>query len=232
MVQREGRKQPEATSDGSNRKDDPIPGLSQAGVNLPPESPSRHRCESTAVSSPPSPADSQKRYDLQILVSLRRIIRAIDIHSRKLSSRYDLTAPQLICLLVTARQGPLTGTRISGIVHLSPSTVVGILDRLEKKGLIRRARDLGDRRLVYVTVTEKGAGLAEIAPTPLQDGLANALKRLPELEQAAIALSLGRIVEMMEARDIEAGPILETGALTQNEVEEESGTSDDRSEGR
>lgn len=103
------------------------------------------------------------------------------------------------------------------MAYLSASTVVGILDRLEKKGFIRRLRDSNDRRVVNVSATEKGQKLAYNAPSPLQDGLANALNRLSELEQATIALSLKRIVDLMEAGHLEAAPILETDQPGRNE---------------
>jgi len=157
-----------------------------------------------------------ERYDLRILRSMRKIIRAVDIYSRKLKGNHDITGPQLVCLLEIAEHGPITSSAISKNVHLSASTVVGILDRLEAKELINRERDTKDRRLVHVTVTDKGRELADAAPSPLQDSLAEALRDLPELEQAAIALSLEKIVDLMEARHIDAAPILETGPVQQS----------------
>jgi DNA-binding MarR family transcriptional regulator len=159
----------------------------------------------------------QNRFDLHILRSLRRIIRAVDIYSGKLKSKYQITGPQLVCLLAIVETGSLTITAIAKRVHVSPSTVVGILDRLEKKELIRRDRDHKDKRQVNVAATEKGVQLADYAPSPLQDGLARALNRLSNLEQATIALALRRVVDLMEAEDIEAAPILETGHLMQDE---------------
>ncbi|MFQ6609023.1 MAG: MarR family winged helix-turn-helix transcriptional regulator [Fidelibacterota bacterium] len=152
----------------------------------------------------------ETRYELQVLRSLRRIIRAIDIYSRKLKSSYQLTAPQLVCLLCIVEEGPLNSTAISKRVFLSPSTIVGILDRLEIRGLVTRGRDAKDRRIVNVTASAQGLELAKTAPSPLQDNLVNALRKLPELEQATIALSLKRIVDLMEAEQLEAAPILET----------------------
>jgi DNA-binding MarR family transcriptional regulator len=151
--------------------------------------------------------------DLRILRALRRIIQAVDIHSRKLASQHKITGPQLVTLLCVAQEGPLTTSEIGKSVHLSNSTVVGILDRLESKGLVTRARGTRDRRLVHVTATDKAQELIASAPSPLQDVFADALYRLPELEQTAIALSLERIVELMEAKDIDAAPILELGEM-------------------
>jgi DNA-binding MarR family transcriptional regulator len=165
----------------------------------------------TLQSSEQAPAT---RYDLRVLQSLRRIIRAVDLHSRKLSAQHKITGPQLVCLLAIDGHGRVTGSAIARHVHLSPSTVIGILDRLEAKGLVRRERDLKDRRLVQVSLTEQGRALAARAPSPLQDTLAAAMSDLPEAELARIAESLDRIVEMMEARQIDAAPILETGPIT------------------
>ncbi|MFQ5511614.1 MAG: MarR family winged helix-turn-helix transcriptional regulator [Candidatus Krumholzibacteriia bacterium] len=158
-----------------------------------------------------TPRIPTERFDLKILQALRKIIRGVDIHSRKLVGTHDITAPQLICLITVAQDGPLTLKAIAEKVFLSPSTVVGILDRLEGKGLVLRARDTRDRRLVNVTATATGRALVQHAPSPLQEGLAGALKELPEIEQATIALSLQRIVDLMEVEALDAAPMLDTG---------------------
>ncbi|MDF1543826.1 MAG: MarR family transcriptional regulator [bacterium] len=159
------------------------------------------------------PSVPKARYDLQVLRSLRRIIQAVDIYSRKLKTTHQLTAPQLICLLCVVEEGPLNSAAISKSVFLSPSTIVGILDRLESRGLLSRERDSNDRRIVNVTASDQGIQLAKVAPSPLQDNLANALQQLPVLEQATIAFSLQRVVDLMEAEQLDAAPILETGQL-------------------
>ena len=140
-------------------------------------------------------------------------MRSIEIYSKQLEATNRITAPQLVCLLAVVDHGPLTVTAIGREVHLSASTVVGILDRLEEKGLVTRMRAQDDRRVVQVTATPRGAELAHSAPSPLQQTLANALNALPELEQATIALSLERVVTLMEAHEIDAAPILATESI-------------------
>jgi len=166
----------------------------------------------------PGPSDTPEvpkgSYELRVLQSLRRIIRAVEIHSRKLAQNHNVTGPQLACLLALREEGPLTTTRLAQTVYLSPSTIVGIVDRLEEKGLVSRQRGSKDRRQVKTCLTPIGERLVESAPSSLQDTLAEALRGLPELEQVSITLSLEKVVDLMEARKIEASPVLETGPIS------------------
>ncbi|MEA2039484.1 MAG: MarR family winged helix-turn-helix transcriptional regulator [Thermodesulfobacteriota bacterium] len=67
------------------------------------------------------------RHDLRILQSLRRIIRAVEIHSRKLTAEYRITGPQLVCLLTIGEKGKMTVRELADNVYLSPSTRGGHL---------------------------------------------------------------------------------------------------------
>ena len=75
---------------------------------------------------------SEKRYDLAILQSLRKIMRSTYIHSRKLKNSFDVTSTQLVTLLEIAKHETITIAELSKKVHLS-LYFVGIIDRLEKK---------------------------------------------------------------------------------------------------
>lgn len=160
--------------------------------------------------APPIP---EGNYELRILQSLRRIIRAIEIHSQQLNHVYQITGPQLGCLLAIKQNGAMTPTRLARTLYLSTSTVVGIVDRLEEKGLLARIRSTEDRRQVQICLTAAGDLLAESAPSPLQETLSDNLKNLPPLELVSITLALDKLVNLMEAGEISAAPILETGPL-------------------
>ncbi|TAL52380.1 MarR family transcriptional regulator [Pandoraea sp.] len=151
-----------------------------------------------------TPSTSSQPYDLRILRALRRITRSIALHSRQLAACSNITAPQLICLRAVIDHGPLTATAISREIHVSASTVVGILDRLEDKGLIRRERGREDRRIVFVSATEAGFKLASETPAPMQKKLSEALNALPELEQATITMALERVVDLIESGGVSA----------------------------
>ena len=153
--------------------------------------------------------NQQPRYDLWIMSSLRRIMRAVDVHSRKLMAEYQITGPQLLCLQALQEDGPLTATALSKLVHLAVSTVVGILDRLEAKGWIVRERSTQDRRVVLVYISEEGRNLVNQAPLTLQNRLAGRLVKMPVKEQGLLAQAVETIVELLEVEDFGAAPILE-----------------------
>jgi len=145
---------------------------------------------------------------LRILRAMRRIIRAVDLHSRELQSKFQVTAPQMICLYSLAGKNELTLSRLAKEVSLGASTVTGIVDRLEAKDLVHRQRDARDRRKIVLAITAAGQRIVDAAPPLLQDRFSQRLRELPELEQATIALSLERVVEMMEAENLETSPNL------------------------
>jgi DNA-binding MarR family transcriptional regulator len=160
------------------------------------------------------PIEQTERVDLRVLSAMRRIIRRVDLYSKVLAAKAQITSPQLVCLLMLAEKGAMTATTLSRQVFLSPSTIVGIIDRLEEKGLVTRARATIDRRVVAVTITDEGLRVAQSAPSPLQDTLAEALRALPHHEQVEIAGSLERVVSLMEAQNVDAPPSLEPDSLT------------------
>ena len=99
-----------------------------------------------------------------VLRSLRRIIRAVDLYSRKLVTQTGLSVPQLICLSQLATDGPMQTSHLAQAVNLSSATVCGILNRLEQRGLVIRERQKDDRRRVLVSLSEAGQDTVDNAP--------------------------------------------------------------------
>jgi len=147
----------------------------------------------------------------QVIAALRRITRAIDLHSRLLLQKYGLTSPQLAALQAVQRMQPVTVGVVAKEIHLSQATVTGILGRLEARGLVVRTRGSQDRRSVYVELTEAGDKLVQEAPSLLQQRFHRELSRLQEWEQTMILATLQRIAAMMDAERIEAVPVLVPG---------------------
>lgn len=150
---------------------------------------------------------------LDILRSLRRIVKRVEEASTQLEEAHGITAPQLLCLHALVRAGSLTQIELSREVRLSASTVVGVIDRLEAKGLVVRRRDAEDRRRIHVSPTEAGRAIEQAAPEPLQLQVERGLAEMAAGERAAIAGSLERLVHLLEAERIDAAPVLISGPI-------------------
>jgi DNA-binding MarR family transcriptional regulator len=143
---------------------------------------------------------------IRILQSVRRIAQCVEHHSKRLAVTHNITSPQLVALLAIAELGPSTLRSIGRAIQLSPSTVVGIVDRLEEKGLVHRERDTRDRRNVFVAVTEAGQTVLANAPSALPNGFDSLLGALPETDRQALIVTLEQFASLLEAK-IPAEPV-------------------------
>ncbi|MFV8570090.1 MarR family winged helix-turn-helix transcriptional regulator [Marinobacter sp. SBS5] len=153
----------------------------------------------------------------QVLVALRRVIRATDLHSKRLSKHAGLTGPQLLIMRTIRDLGEVTIGTIAENVSLSQATVTTILDRLEHRKLVYRVRSTKDKRKVHAHLTEGGADLLARAPNPLQEDFIEKFQNLAEWEQTMILSSLQRVAHMMDADDIDASPVLTVGSVLKDD---------------
>lgn len=136
-----------------------------------------------------------------MLEAIRRIIQAFDVTSRRLMSTFGVTSTQLACLRAIVESPGATAREVADRIHVGTSTLVGVLDRLEEKGMISRERDSRDRRRVLLAARPAGRRLLERAPSPLGDQLHQRFRRLPEREQETLAEAVGRIAELVTDGD-------------------------------
>lgn len=157
----------------------------------------------------------------EILVALRRIIRATDLHSKHLAKTTGLTAPQILLLQTIRDKGEIAIGGIAQEMSLSQATVTTILDRLEKKKLVYRERSKEDKRKVHAYLTDEANSLLIDAPPPLQDHLSRQFNDLPDWEQMMLISALQRLAHMMNAEHIDASPVLDVGNIDRNSPQEE-----------
>ncbi len=149
----------------------------------------------------------------EVLIALRRIMQAIDLHSKSLVKKYGITGPQLVILQELSGHKEISVGELAKTVSLGQATVTGVLNRLEKRGYITRRRSKKDKRRVLVRATETCQKLLDEAPSPLQETFINQFERMQNWEQHMALSTLQRMVVMMDAKAIDAAPILATGSV-------------------
>jgi DNA-binding MarR family transcriptional regulator len=147
----------------------------------------------------------------EIVAAIRRIMRAVDLHSQDLRERCGLTAPQLAAMQEIGRQKQIGVSALARLIHLSQPTVSGIVDRLERLEMVQRTPSKKDRRETYISLSRRGQAVLQDAPSLLRDRFRNELAQLAEWEQTGILTALQRIATMMDAEELDAAPMLTTG---------------------
>ena len=144
------------------------------------------------------PSDQTK----QIIFSIRRLIQASELYTKELNKKYQISAAQLNCILTLYENGPLPPSKIADHMMVKSSTVTGVVDRLEIKGLAERMRNSPDRRVITIQLTEAGKKLAENAPPPIQQKIIDGLKQTENDKKEQIVSSLNMLTDMLDVQDL------------------------------
>jgi DNA-binding MarR family transcriptional regulator len=138
----------------------------------------------------------------RVLDDLRRVFQVVHGYSKRAERVGGLTGPQLWAVKVLAESSPVRVSDLARRMYLHPSTVVGILDRLESGGLVQRTRSTEDRRVVTVSLTDKGNQLVAKTPEVAQGLLLTGLRALPHRELHAVETGLSLLVEVLGAQEL------------------------------
>lgn len=139
----------------------------------------------------------------EIIFSIRKLMQAGEFYTKELNKKYQVSAPQLNCLISLYENGPLPPSQIAKYIMVKSSTVTGIVDRLEQKGLVKRFRNSPDRRIITIELTDSGKNLAKNAPSPIQQKIIDGLKKLSKDELDQIILSLTKLTDMLDVQDLD-----------------------------
>ena len=148
-------------------------------------------------------SDGEKDRIKAIIYAIRRLMQAGELYTKELNKIYNVSAAQVNCLLALYENGPIPPSQIAKHMMVNSSTVTGIIDRLESKGLAERSRISADRRVITIGLTEHGELLAKNAPPPIQRKLLDGVKKLPPKEAEQILQALAKLTQMLDVQDLE-----------------------------
>jgi DNA-binding MarR family transcriptional regulator len=158
-----------------------------------------------ALAAAPRRARPGKPADTAVIVQgLRRIVKALQTYSQDVRSGYGLTGPQLWAMKTLQRHGRMPTGQLADALVVNQSSISALVDRLVRRGLVRRIRGRADRRFVEIALTPRGDALVADAPEAAQGRLLHALERMRASQVSRIRRAVEQLVEAMEATDVNA----------------------------
>src|SRR3954471_13045646 len=106
------------------------------------------------IPAPPRPRPAGET--LQFMQRLWELVHALAVRSKRMGRTLGVTGPQRLVIRVVGQAPGATASEISDILGLHPSTLTGVLARLERQGLLQRRIDAADRRRVRFRLTPAG----------------------------------------------------------------------------
>lgn len=147
------------------------------------------------------------------LQALRRVLRATELGSRQLAARTGLTPSQLLVLREIDLRGSATPSAVAQSVQFSQATITAIVDRLVALDFVERRRSETDRRQFHISLRPEGVKALAEAPNPLQAQFISRFDALPTWERAMILAATERLAVLMDAENIDAAPLLDSGQI-------------------
>ena len=146
----------------------------------------------------------------EILIKIRKIVRSIDIESKKIQKEYGVSIPQVLCLNFLHESSNYQSTQgdIRKFLSLNSSTVSGIINRLEIKGYLARLPKTSDKRIVNIALTLAGNKILSTIPSLLHEQLSEKLQKLDQAKLKSVEESLNTLITLLDIEQVEASPLI------------------------
>lgn len=138
---------------------------------------------------------------LQFMRLLWGVAHGLETRSKKMTSELGVTGPQRLVLRVAGLFPGLSAGDLAAILHVHPSTLTGMLQRLTGQGLIARVPAASDRRRAVLRLTRKGARANASIKGTVEAAIADALRDTGERERAAAMRVLARLADRLQRPD-------------------------------
>lgn len=137
-------------------------------------------------------------FDHSLPMILNRALDSVMPPYRELFARYGLTEQQWRILRVVWTHDKVKSVDLSSQTLLAAASLVGIIDRLEKKGLVSRVRSTSDRRAVYIIATAKSRELEATVSPQVAEIQSKVYSTISEKEWIAMEKTLLKISNSLE----------------------------------
>ena len=117
-----------------------------------------------------------------------------------MASQFGLTGPQLTVIKLLETFDNLSLSSLSERIRAQNSTVTGIIDRMEREGLVRRERSTTDRRVVHIRLSDKGQKLARQIQVEPMEIFRDALESLTQADLRDLLRIMNKLQRHVRAK--------------------------------
>ena len=135
---------------------------------------------------------------LQFMQQLWAIVHGLQKHSKKMQSELGVTGPQRLVLRVVGLFPGVSAGALASILHVHPSTLTGVLQRLGDQGMLRRVADAGDRRISLFWLTARGSRINALRRGTVEATVVDALKAVSSRDRASTQRVLTAIAQRLK----------------------------------
>jgi DNA-binding MarR family transcriptional regulator len=122
---------------------------------------------------------------LQFMRLLWELVHAVERASKRMSQQLGVTGPQRLALRVVGLFPGISAGQLAHILHIHPSTLTGVLQRLIDQRLVERTAATGDRRRAQLRLTTRGVRINTIAEGTVEAAIAHTLRQSSRRDRAA-----------------------------------------------
>jgi DNA-binding MarR family transcriptional regulator len=128
------------------------------------------------------------------------VVHGLERASKRMTGEIGVTGPQRLVLRVAGLFPGLSAGDLAAILHVHPSTLTGVLQRLVNQRLLVRLDDPGDRRRAILHLTARGGRINAVAHGTVEAALAEALEGIRARDRAATRRVLERLADHLQPR--------------------------------
>ncbi|MDP3158201.1 MAG: MarR family transcriptional regulator [Archangium sp.] len=146
-----------------------------------------------------APDEQDVRLDdtLAFLQVIWRLDHELQTVSKRMQSELGLTGLQRLVLRLVGKNPGISAGHLARTLHLHPSTLTGVLDRLEGQKLLRRTVDKEDRRRALFRITAAGSTLLSRRGGTVEHAVTRLLAQEPEGRIATVRVVLDELVSIL-----------------------------------
>ncbi|MCI0569743.1 MAG: MarR family transcriptional regulator [Myxococcaceae bacterium] len=145
---------------------------------------------------------TEERVELGDVLNFMRGLWALDhalqSASKRMESTLGVTGPQRLVIRIVGRYPGISAGRLANIMHVHPSTLTGVLSRLEQRGVLVRKEDPADRRRALFSLTSRGSSFNVPHEGTVESAVNTALGQLPRRSVQAAAQVLTMVTDVLE----------------------------------